>query len=124
MLSETGGFYMKPAGVTDVQATDQLFTDEVFGPVLTVTPFKDEAQATSLANDTELGLAAGVWTSSLSRAHRMVSGINAGVVHVNTYGGADNTVPLGGHKQSGNGSDKSQHAFDKFINKKTAWIKL
>jgi gamma-glutamyl-gamma-aminobutyraldehyde dehydrogenase len=54
----------------------------------------------------------------------MVSALRAGVVHVNTYGGADNTVPLGGYKQSGNGQDKSLHALDKYMNKKTAWIKL
>jgi len=96
----------------------------VFGPVLTVTAFDDDAQAIRLANATELGLASGVWTSNLSRAHKMVSAIRAGVVHVNTYGGADGTVPLGGFKQSGNGHDKSLHAIDKFINKKTAWIKL
>ncbi|HAD29652.1 MAG TPA: aldehyde dehydrogenase, partial [Rhodobacteraceae bacterium] len=56
--------------------------------------------------------------------HRMVASLHTGVVHVNTYGGADNTVPLGGYKQSGNGHDKSLHAIEKFINKKTAWIKL
>jgi 4-(gamma-glutamylamino)butanal dehydrogenase len=54
----------------------------------------------------------------------MVKNLNAGVVHVNTYGGADNTVPLGGHKQSGNGHDKSLHALDKYTNLKTAWIQL
>ena len=70
------------------------------------------------------GLAAGVWTGNLSRAHRMVRGIRSGVVHVNTYGGADNTVPLGGHKQSGNGHDKSLHALDKYTDLKTAWIQL
>ena len=101
-----------------------LFKQEVFGPVLTVTPFDDEADAVRFANATELGLAAGVWTSNLGRAHRMVAAIRAGVVHVNTYGGADNTVPLGGFKQSGNGQDKSLHSIEKYINKKTAWIKL
>jgi len=77
-----------------------------------------------LANASDFGLASGVWTSNLSRAHRMVRGIRAGVVHVNTYGGADNTVPLGGVKQSGNGHDKSLHAMDKYTDLKTAWIQL
>jgi len=124
VLDETGGFYIDPTIVTDVGADHPLFKQEVFGPVLTVTPFDDEADAIRLANATELGLASGVWTSNLGRAHRLVSAIHAGVVHVNTYGGADNTVPLGGFKQSGNGQDKSLHAIDKYINKKTAWIKL
>ena len=85
---------------------------------------RDDADAIRQANSSELGLSAGVWTSNLGLAHRMIAAIRAGVVHVNTYGGVDNTVPLGGFKQSGNGHDKSLHALDKFINKKTAWIKL
>ncbi|KWV48464.1 aldehyde dehydrogenase [Bradyrhizobium macuxiense] len=121
---ETGGFFMEPTIITGVEATDRLAREEVFGPVLAVTPFDTEEEALALANGTEFGLAAAVWTSNLSRAHRMVRGINAGVVHVNTYGGADLTVPLGGLKQSGNGHDKSLHAFDKFLDLKTAWIKL
>ena len=124
ILSETGGSYMAPTIVTEMGPDDDLVRNEVFGPVLTVTRFKDETDAVHLANATELGLAAGVWTSDLGRAHRMIAAIKAGVVHVNTYGGADNTVPLGGFKQSGNGQDKSLHAIEKFINKKTAWIKL
>lgn len=124
ILESTGGFYMEPAIVLDAEPEDELVRKEVFGPVLTVTRFSDEADAIAKANQTELGLASGVWTSNLSRAHRMIGAIKAGVVHVNTYGGADNTVPLGGFKQSGNGQDKSLHALEKFTNKKTAWIKL
>ena len=124
ILSETGGFYMAPTIVTDIDVDDRLFSEEVFGPVLTVSKFTDEIDAISQANASELGLASGVWTSNLGRAHRMVASLHTGVVHVNTYGGSDNTVPLGGYKQSGNGHDKSLHAIEKFINKKTAWIKL
>ena len=94
------------------------------GPVVTVQAFDTEDEAVKLANDSDFGLSAGVWTSDLSRAHRMIRRIQAGVVHVNTYGGADVTVPLGGVKQSGNGHDKSLHAFDKYFDLKTAWIKL
>ncbi|MCH2164423.1 MAG: aldehyde dehydrogenase family protein [Marinovum sp.] len=124
ILEDTGGSYMQPTVVTGLDPSDALVRNEVFGPVLTVTPFKDEVEAVALANDTDLGLASGVWTQDLSRAHRMINAIRAGMVHVNTYGGADVTVPLGGHKQSGNGQDKSLHALSKFTNKKTAWIKL
>ncbi len=123
-LPQSGGFYVEPTIVNNVAPQSSLFRDEVFGPVLSVTPFESEEEAIALANDSDLGLASGVWTDNLSRAHRMVAAIRTGVVHVNTYGGADGTVPLGGHKQSGNGQDKSLLAFDKFTNKKTAWIKL
>jgi gamma-glutamyl-gamma-aminobutyraldehyde dehydrogenase len=123
-LADTGGFYMDPTIVTDVAPHHRLFRDEVFGPVLAVTPFDTEDEAIRLANATDYGLAAGVWTASLSRAHRMVRAIRAGVVHVNTYGGSDITVPLGGVKQSGNGHDKSLHALDKYTDLKTAWIAL
>lgn len=124
ILAETGGWYMEPTVVTGVHPDQRLAQDEVFGPVLAVTPFDTEAEAVKLANSTRYGLAAGVWTSDLSRAHRMIRAVRAGVVHVNTYGGADATVPLGGVKQSGNGHDKSLHALDKYIDLKTAWIQL
>lgn len=124
LLEDTGGWYMEPTILTGVKDSHSLFQDEVFGPVLSVTAFTSEAEAIQLANATSFGLAGGVWTSDLSRAHRMVRAIRAGVVHVNTYGGADATVPLGGVKQSGNGADKSLHALAKYTDLKTAWIQL
>lgn len=124
ILEETGGTYMAPTIVAGIGANERLFREEVFGPVLSVTSFETEAEAVRLANATDYGLAAAVWTANLSRAHRMVGAIRAGVVHVNTYGGADMTVPLGGVGQSGNGHDKSLHALDKYVDLKTAWIQL
>jgi gamma-glutamyl-gamma-aminobutyraldehyde dehydrogenase len=121
---ETGGYYMEPTIITDVAQHHTIAQKEIFGPVLAVTAFSDEDEAIRMANNTDFGLAGGVWTSDLSRAHRMVRAMKTGVVHVNTYGGPDVTVPMGGMKQSGNGHDKSLHAFDKFTDLKTAWIKL
>ena len=122
--ADTGGYYMAPTVFDQVESNMSLAQEEVFGPVLGVMPFDDEAEALRLANGTVYGLASAVWTSNLSRAHRMVKGLHAGVVHVNTYGGPDITVPLGGVRQSGNGVDKSMHALDKYTDLKTAWIQL
>lgn len=124
ILQETGGYYMAPTIVTGVTTDATLSQKEVFGPVLGVTAFVGDDEAVRIANSTVYGLAGAVWTSNLSRAHRMVREVRTGVMHVNTYGGADGTVPLGGVGQSGNGSDKSLHAIEKYINLKTAWIKL
>ncbi|SNT04124.1 aldehyde dehydrogenase family protein [Antarctobacter heliothermus] len=124
ILAETGGYYMAPTIVTGVTPDATLAQNEVFGPVLAVTPFATDDEAVRIANATVYGLAGAVWTSTLGRAHRMIRDVRTGVMHVNTYGGADGTVPLGGVGQSGNGSDKSLHAIDKYINLKTAWIKL
>ena len=119
-----GGNYIEPTVVTGVTPDMTLFKEEAFGPVLAVTPFDTEDEAIGLANATTYGLASAAWTSNLGRAHRMIRGIKAGVVHVNNYGPIDNTLPLGGVKQSGNGVDKSLHAFDKYLDLKTAWITL
>ena len=124
ILQDTGGYYMSPTIVTNVMREASLSQKEVFGPVLAVTPFATEAEAVSLANSTIYGLAGAAWTANLGRAHRMVKSVRTGVMHINTYGGPDVTVPLGGHKQSGNGHDKSLHALDKYTNLKTAWIQL
>lgn len=124
IMQDIGGYYMAPTIVTHVTPDATLAQKEVFGPVLAVTAFDSDSDALRIANSTVYGLAGGVWTSNLSRAHRVVRGVRTGVMHVNTYGGADGTVPLGGVGQSGNGHDKSLHAIDKYVNLKTAWIKI
>jgi gamma-glutamyl-gamma-aminobutyraldehyde dehydrogenase len=124
LREDTGGYYMAPTIFENVTPQMKLFQNEVFGPVLAVTKFETEDEAVQLANHSEYGLAAAVWTANLSTAHRMVRSVRAGVVHVNTYGGADITVPMGGFKQSGFGRDKSLHALEKYVDLKTAWIQL
>jgi gamma-glutamyl-gamma-aminobutyraldehyde dehydrogenase len=124
ILAQSGGYYMQPTVFSEVRASMRIAQEEVFGPILSVIPFADETDAADIANATDYGLAAGVWTADLGTAHRMIRKIKAGVVHVNCYGGADITVPLGGMKQSGNGFDKSLHALEKYTALKTAWINL
>jgi len=120
----SGGYYMQPTIFSEVRPDMRIAQEEVFGPVLAVTSFTDEQEAIELANSTSYGLAAAVWTGDLSRAHRMIRRIKAGLIHVNCYGGSDITVPLGGMKQSGSGHDKSLLALDKYTEIKTAWISL
>ncbi|GAA4667217.1 aldehyde dehydrogenase [Streptomyces chumphonensis] len=123
-LAETGGTYLRPTVFDRVDPDSALARDEVFGPVLSVLPFDDLDEAVALANATDYGLAAGLWTSDLSTAHRVARALRAGTVWVNCYEEGDLTVPFGGMKQSGNGRDKSAHALEKYTELKTTWIRL
>ena len=102
----------------------KIAQEEIFGPVLSVISFRDEHEAIKIANDVIYGLAAGVWTRDIDVAHRVSRALRAGVVYVNCYDEDDITVPFGGYKQSGFGRDKSLHAFDKYTELKTTWMKL
>jgi 4-guanidinobutyraldehyde dehydrogenase/NAD-dependent aldehyde dehydrogenase len=124
VLVETGGTYVEPTVFDGVNNAMRIAKEEIFGPVLSVIGFEDEADAVAIANDTIYGLAAGIWTDNLSRAHRVARAVRAGSVWVNQYDMGDMTAPFGGFKQSGNGRDKSLHAFDKYTELKATWFKL
>ena len=122
--TETGGFYVSPTVFDAVTNGMSIATEEIFGPVLSIIAFDTEEEAIKIANNTEYGLAAAVWTQDLSRAHLVAKRLRAGTVHVNSYDEDDITVPFGGFKQSGNGRDKSLHALEKYTELKTTWIRL
>ncbi|MGW2748475.1 aldehyde dehydrogenase [Streptomyces sp. NPDC001450] len=123
-LAESGGSYLSPTVFDRVGPGTRLAREEIFGPVLSVLAFDGLDEAVRLANATEYGLAAGLWTSDLSTAHRVSRALKAGTVWVNCYEEGDLTVPFGGTKQSGNGRDKSAHALEKYTELKTTWIQL
>jgi gamma-glutamyl-gamma-aminobutyraldehyde dehydrogenase len=120
----SGGYYVEPTVFDGVRNDMTIAREEIFGPVLSVIRFRDEAEAIAIANATSYGLQASVWSSNIDRAHRVARSLRAGTVHVNQYDEDDITVPFGGYKQSGNGRDKSLHAFEKYTELKTTWIRL
>ena len=119
-----GGCYIAPTIFDGVEHGHTIAREEIFGPVLSVIAFDTEEDALRMANDSDYGLAAGVFTSDLSRAHRVARKLRAGSVWVNYWDGGDMTAPFGGYKQSGNGRDKSLHAFEKYTEVKATWINL
>ncbi|WP_397534297.1 aldehyde dehydrogenase [Roseateles sp.] len=122
--SESGGYFVEPTVFAGVNNQMKIAREEIFGPVMSLLRFKDEADALAQANDSSYGLQASVWSSNIDRAHRVARQLRAGTVHVNQYDEDDITVPFGGYKQSGNGRDKSLHAFDKYTELKTTWLKI
>ncbi|MFK8251846.1 aldehyde dehydrogenase [Ancylobacter terrae] len=118
------GWFVEPTIFTGVAADARLARQEVFGPVLAVMPFDDEAEAVALANATDYGLAAGIWTRDLNRAHRMARAVEAGSVWVNTYRTSAPMAPFGGYKRSGLGREGGADAIRQFLQVKSVWIDL
>ncbi|MEI7540646.1 MAG: aldehyde dehydrogenase family protein [Actinomycetes bacterium] len=115
---------IKPTLIDNVKPGSRLAQEEIFGPVLVAIDAKDEQEALQLANGTEYGLAASVWTSNVAKAHKFARKLRAGTVWVNTFDMLDVITPFGGFGASGSGRDKSLHALDAYSALKTTWVDL
>ncbi|WP_240320855.1 aldehyde dehydrogenase [Sphingomonas crusticola] len=118
------GWFVEPTIFTDVKQSMRIAQEEVFGPVLAVIPFEDEEEAIGIANDTQFGLAAGVWTQSIRRALTASERLEAGTVWVNTYRAVSYMSPFGGYKRSGVGRENGMSAIRGYLQEKSVWIDL
>ncbi|MEV6560134.1 aldehyde dehydrogenase family protein [Nocardia sp. NPDC051756] len=122
--SPDGGFFIRPTLFTDVTPDMRICREEIFGPVLVAAPFDSIDEAVRLANDTEYGLAAGVWTQNLSAAHTLAARLHAGSVYLNTWAPGDPAAPFGGVKASGVGREMGRAGLDAYLEPKTVWATL
>ncbi len=118
------GYFVQATVFADVNNQMTIAREEIFGPVLAVMPFDSEDDAVALANDSVLGLAAGVWTRDIKRGHRVAHRLEAGTVWVNAYNRYDTATPFGGYKESGFGRDMGPEALDGYLQTKSVWIDL
>ncbi len=121
------GYFIPPTIFTDVRDEMTIVKEEIFGPVVAALPFDDEEQIADVirrANDSEYGLAAGVWTTDLRKAHRVAHALEVGTVWVNCYNAFDAAVPFGGYKQSGFGREMGSYALELYTQVKAIWVNL
>jgi len=124
VLQETGGYFHEPSIFSGVDNAMRIAQEEIFGPVMSVLSFKTAEEAVQIANDSIYGLAGAVWSNNINTAHKVAEAVRVGTMGINNYFGGDITVPFGGFKQSGNGRDKSIHAFHDYTELKTTWIEF
>jgi aldehyde dehydrogenase (NAD+) len=118
------GYFFSPTILGNVAPDSYIAQNEVFGPVLSVIPFEDEEEAVAIANGTPFGLAAGVWTLDIRRAHRVARQLQAGTVWINMYRAMTFNSPFGGYKSSGIGRQNGIEAIDQYLQTKSVWCEL
>ncbi|MGZ8797625.1 MAG: aldehyde dehydrogenase family protein, partial [Thermoanaerobaculia bacterium] len=118
------GWFLEPTVVTGLGCECRVLREEIFGPVVTITPFRDETEAVQFANSTRYGLSATVWTRDLQRAHRVAAALNAGTVWINCWLLRDLRVPFGGMKESGVGREGGFESLNFFTEAKNVCVKL
>jgi acyl-CoA reductase-like NAD-dependent aldehyde dehydrogenase len=119
-----GGYFVDPTLFTGVEDRMRIAREEIFGPVLVAQPFEDLEEVARRANDTDYGLAAGLWTRDISQAHKLAAMLKAGSVYINTWGAGDPAAPFGGYKASGIGREKGRHNLDAYLETKSVFAQL
>ena len=121
---DSEGYFIEPTVFTNVHDNLAIAREEIFGPVVVAMPFDEPDEVLQRANDTDFGLAAGVWTRDVRKAHKIASALQAGTIWVNTWGNTDAASPFGGYKQSGHGREMGKEAIDLYTEVKSVWINL
>jgi acyl-CoA reductase-like NAD-dependent aldehyde dehydrogenase len=124
VMADSGGYFIELSIFAGVNNQMRIAQEEIFGPVMSVLSFKTAEEAIQIANDSIYGLAGAVWSNNINTAHKVAAAVRVGTMGINNYFGGDMTVPFGGFKQSGNGRDKSIHAFHDYSELKTTWIEF
>ena len=121
---ERDGYFVEPTIFADCDSGMKIVQEEIFGPVLVAASFATIDEAVTLANDTEYGLAAAIYSNDLSEVHRLIPRLKAGTVYVNQHATLDPSMPFGGYKKSGFGKDMGPEQLESFLETKSVWITL